>query len=45
MDDVVKVAAVLDESDEGRSGVNNNVHYDGVDGHWGGTLTICVCVC
>jgi hypothetical protein len=38
MDNVVKVAAVLDESDEGRSGVNNNVNYDGVDGHWGGTL-------
>jgi hypothetical protein len=36
---VVRVATVLDESDEGRSGVNNNVHYDGADGHQGGTLT------
>jgi hypothetical protein len=37
MDDVIKVTAVLDESDKGRSGVNNNVHYDGADGHQGGT--------
>jgi hypothetical protein len=36
MDNVVKVAAVLDESGKGRSGVNNNIHYDGVDGHQGG---------
>ncbi len=38
MDDVVKVAAVLDKSAEGRSGVNNNVHYNDADGCWGGTL-------
>ncbi len=39
MDNVVKVAAVLNESDNGVSGVNNNVHYDGAAGHWGGTST------
>ncbi len=38
MDNVVKVAAVLAKSDKGRSGVNNNVYYDGVDGHWGGGI-------
>jgi hypothetical protein len=36
MDDAVKLAAVLDESEKGRSGVKNNVHYDGADGHQGG---------
>ncbi len=39
MDDVVKVVAVLDKSDKGGSGVNNNIHYDGVNGHRGGTST------
>ncbi len=28
MEDVIKVAAVLDESDKGGSGVNNNIYYD-----------------
>jgi hypothetical protein len=40
MVNVVKVAAVLAESDKGGSGVNNNIYYDGADGHRGGTLTI-----
>jgi hypothetical protein len=39
MEDVIKVAAVLDKSDKGGSGVNNNVYYDVADGHRGGTLT------
>jgi hypothetical protein len=39
MDDVIKVAAVLDGSDECGIGVNNNVHYDGADGHWSRSLT------
>jgi hypothetical protein len=33
------VAAILDKSDEGGSGVNNNIYYDVADGHRGGTLT------
>jgi hypothetical protein len=37
MDDVVNVTAVLDESEEGGSGVNSNVNYDGADGHRGRT--------
>jgi hypothetical protein len=37
MDNVIKVAAVPDKSDKGGSGVNNNFHYDGADGHRGGT--------
>jgi hypothetical protein len=37
MEDVIRVAAVLDESDKGRSGVKNNIHYDDADGHRGGT--------
>jgi hypothetical protein len=37
MDDVIKVAAVLAKSDKGRSGVNNNIYYDGADGHLGET--------
>jgi hypothetical protein len=39
MDNAIKVVAVLDKSDKGGSGVNNNIHYDGADGHWGRTLT------
>ncbi len=42
MDDVVKVAAVLDKSDKGGSRVNNNVHYDGADGHQRGTSTMII---
>jgi hypothetical protein len=38
MDDVIKVAALLDKTDESGSGFNNNVHYDGVDGHRGGDI-------
>jgi hypothetical protein len=39
MDNVVKVAAVLDESHKVGSGVNNNVLHDGAEGHRGGTST------
>jgi hypothetical protein len=42
MDDVIKVAAVLDKYDKGGTGVNNNVHYDDVDGHRGKTLTLII---
>ncbi len=33
------MAAVLDKSDKGGSGVNKNVYYDGADGHREGTST------
>jgi hypothetical protein len=42
MDNVIKVMAVLDKYDNGGSGVNNNIHYDGVDGHRGRALTMII---